>query len=110
MTQNFVGFSDHFRGPRRAIGSVCVCLNQATFDTDTWHAGSAWKLKLSRSSLKVKLLFGRGYDTCQSGRWDIELGLLEDINVFAVSVAEWLACWTQARKGLGSNRSRDAVG
>ena len=23
------------------------------------------------------------------------------------SVAEWLACWTQARKG--SNRSRDAV-
>jgi len=25
-------------------------------------------------------------------------------------VAEWLACWTQAQKGLGSNRSRDAVG
>ena len=24
--------------------------------------------------------------------------------------AEWLACWTQAQKGLGSNRSRDAVG
>jgi len=24
------------------------------------------------------------------------------------SVAEWLACWTQAQKGLGSNRSRDA--
>ena len=22
---------------------------------------------------------------------------------------EWLACWTQAQKGLGSNRSRDAV-
>ena len=27
-----------------------------------------------------------------------------------VSVAEGLACWTQAPKGLGSNRSRDAVG
>ena len=27
-----------------------------------------------------------------------------------VSVAEWLACWTQAQKGLGSNCSRDAVG
>ena len=27
-----------------------------------------------------------------------------------VSVAEWLACWTQEQKGLGSNRSRDAVG
>jgi len=26
------------------------------------------------------------------------------------SVSEWLACWTQARKGMGSNRSRDAVG
>ena len=26
------------------------------------------------------------------------------------SVAEWLACWTQAQKGLGSNRSRDDVG
>jgi len=25
-------------------------------------------------------------------------------------VAEWLACWTQAQKGLGSNRSLDAVG
>jgi len=26
------------------------------------------------------------------------------------SVAQWLACWTRARKGPGSNRSRDAVG
>jgi len=25
------------------------------------------------------------------------------------SVAEWLACWTQAQKGLGSNLSRDIV-
>ena len=25
------------------------------------------------------------------------------------SVAEWLACWTKAQKGPGSNRSRDAV-
>ena len=25
------------------------------------------------------------------------------------SVAEWLACWTRAQKGAGSNRSRDAV-
>jgi len=25
------------------------------------------------------------------------------------SVAEWLACWTRAQKGMGSNRSRDAV-
>jgi len=26
------------------------------------------------------------------------------------SVAEWLACWTRAQNGPGSNRSRDAVG
>jgi len=26
------------------------------------------------------------------------------------SVAEWLACWSQAQKDPGSNRSRDAVG
>ena len=26
------------------------------------------------------------------------------------SVVEWLACWTQAQKGPGSNRSRGAVG
>jgi len=26
------------------------------------------------------------------------------------SVGEWLACWTQAQKGRGSNRSRNAVG
>ena len=26
------------------------------------------------------------------------------------SVAEWLACWTQAQTGLDSNRSRDDVG
>jgi len=25
-------------------------------------------------------------------------------------MAEWLACWTQAQYGQGSNRSRDAVG
>jgi len=47
---------------------------------------------------------------------------LYNITVFAVcllvyivyfycgSVAEWLVCWTQAQKGLGSNHSRDAVG
>jgi len=26
------------------------------------------------------------------------------------SIAECLACWTQAQYGLGSNRGRDAVG
>jgi len=38
---------------------------------------------------------------------------LTDFNDFwhvkSHSVAEWLACWTQAQKGPGSNRRRDAV-
>ena len=36
----------------------------------------------------------------------------EFVKVLALdgSVAEWLACWTQAQKGPGSNRSRDVVG
>jgi len=32
------------------------------------------------------------------------------IIIIGGSVAEWLACWTQAQQGPGSNRSRDAVG
>jgi len=32
------------------------------------------------------------------------------LNCMAGPVAEWLACWTQAQKGPGSYRSRDAVG
>ena len=35
---------------------------------------------------------------------------LLDANRLGGSVAEWLACWTQAQKGPGSNHSRDAVG
>ena len=35
---------------------------------------------------------------------------LVSIGAVGGSVAEWLACWTQAQKGLGSNCSRDAVG
>jgi len=36
--------------------------------------------------------------------------VLQLVDTKGGSVAEWLACWTQARKGMGSNRSRDAVG
>ena len=32
------------------------------------------------------------------------------LTFYGGSVAVWLACWTQAQWGLGSNRSRDAVG
>jgi len=36
--------------------------------------------------------------------------LINVVIYYSGSVAEWLACWTQAQKGWGSNRSRDAVG
>jgi len=32
------------------------------------------------------------------------------ILILGGSVTEWLACWTQAQKGLGSNHNRDALG
>ena len=35
--------------------------------------------------------------------------LVVHILITAGSVAEWLACWTQALKGPGSNRSRNVV-
>ena len=43
-------------------------------------------------------------DNCNTGQYTVH-------TIYIVgSVAEWLACWTQAQKGPGSNRSRDAVG
>ena len=44
------------------------------------------------------------------GRLSAAAGKLRSLRTLGGSVAEWLACWTQAQKGSGSNRSRDAVG
>jgi len=47
----------------------------------------------------------------QQGRILQNLSTLRQVTVIkGDSVAEWLACWTQAQNGLGSNRSHDAVG
>jgi len=35
---------------------------------------------------------------------------MTEFSAMGGSVAEWLACWTQAQKGLGSTRSRADVG
>jgi len=35
---------------------------------------------------------------------------ISEYSIVGGSVAEWLACWTQAQKAPSSNRSRDAVG
>jgi len=46
---------------------------------------------------------------CQRGRV-VTVHLEDIIQNMGSSVAEWLACWTQEQKGLGSSRSRDSVG
>ena len=45
----------------------------------------------------------------KSGISKISILLFWKYSTSGGSVAEWFACWTQAQKGLGSNRSRDAV-
>jgi len=42
-------------------------------------------------------------------RFSVEI-VLFTVHSSGSSVAEWLACWTQAQKDLGSNRNRHAVG
>jgi len=67
------------------------------------HRSVYWQLRMSTTICCRKQLFVHftvGYD----GQ------LCKDLCRMSGSVAEWLACWTQAQKGLGSNRSRDAVG
>ena len=42
----------------------------------------------------------------------MQVGIRESLGlpfVLCGSVAEWLACWTQVQKGLGSNRSRNSL-
>ena len=42
--------------------------------------------------------------------WPITCDFYAKHTLFGGSEVEWLACWTQAQNGPGSNRSRDAVG
>jgi len=65
-----------------------------------------WAVEPNWSGEGVKYSANKCYD---------ELGIADrriavSLNAFCGSVAEWLACWTQAQKGPSSNRSRDAVG
>ena len=40
---------------------------------------------------------------------DLVIDFLTVTHLLGGLVAEWLACWTQAQRDPGSNRSRDAV-
>jgi len=70
----------------------------------------------SGMGIKRKILKGRGYSAQReeglSGGPALYMRTKFEVSSFSVggSVAEWLACWTQARKSMGSNRSRDPVG
>jgi len=57
--------------------------------------------------IKNKIVIGSSKLNCL--RQYVIISILPVLNKGG-SVAEWLACWTQAQKGPGSNRSRDAVG
>jgi len=50
------------------------------------------------------------WKNAKRNRLSISDGKLSNCIATCGSVADWLACWTQAQKGLGSNRSWDAVG
>jgi len=51
-----------------------------------------------------------GQRQVRAGAGQVSIGLHFYFTLLqAGSVAEWLACWTRAQKGPGSNRSRDAV-
>ena len=47
---------------------------------------------------------------CECARKCYALNVYGGVSPTGGSVAEWLACWTEAQKGSGSNCSRDAVG
>jgi len=49
-------------------------------------------------------------DSLAVSRRDHSHGMDKYLDTLRGSVAEWLACWTRAQNGPGSNRSRDAVG
>ena len=94
--------------------SICV-FSRAARRTSTW-AISWRKSRTSRRRHSTTSMRGSTATraTQTSVRWTT-IALIPDAHQFTHgythgSVAEWLACWTQAQKGPGSNRSRDAVG
>jgi len=73
----------------------------SVLDARTRHLDQACRRRpdWERTSCSFGFDFSQSINQYQSG------GQLVD-----GSVAEWLACWTQAHMGPGSNRSLDAVG
>jgi len=82
--------------PSRTAGSLSLTFS-ATKTTRRYHAASLWRQSPTS-------------DTTVSQSLSLTLSSQIPPIRFIASVAEWLACWTQAQKVPGSNRSRDTVG
>jgi len=102
-----------FAAKRRAAAPLLLIAGRAAVDRSPAESGAQQQTRISVECCgQVKEQTDRRTDTrpihrpcsayCESSV-SVEL-------IASCPVAEWLACWTQAQKGLGSNHSRDAVG
>jgi len=70
--------------------------------------GHTWACPIMAPVDILNLICKGGSDAASGYQYCSNLSII--IVALGGSVAEWLACWTQAQKGSGSNRSHDAVG
>jgi len=97
---------------------LSVCPSVRLFHRSTAATAAGGFAAERRAGRIDTLICGRRRSTANAGSVMLSAEEGADLLVYPVnasattgdSVAEWLACWTQAQKGLGSNRSRDAVG
>jgi len=102
----------------RAIMLPSVRLSVRLFHRSTAATASGGFAAERRAGRIDTLICGRRRSAANAGSVMLSAEEGADLLVYPVnasattggSIAGWLACWTQAQKGLGSNRSRDAVG
>jgi len=82
----------------------CGCRRPAVAEADHQLVGPLYADTLDVARQLVHAL------TCDVAGHNVSINIWYKSYAKRGSAAEWLACWTQAQKGLGSNRSRDAVG
>jgi len=97
-----------------AYMSVCprAYLRNSTSDLHQIFGASYRRLTHSGRGYMTLVWRRCGYTLCTSGFMDdVIFAQLRPVGLPYLGglAAEWLACWTQAQNGPGSNRSRDAV-
>ena len=108
---NFREDKKRISGPRcrsrcDLVGSKEQCIRWGTASPRKWAicVWGEWRPSVSQRCNEFLSLF-------MSIEWsNVIQNLTKSTTLLGCSVAEWLACWTQAQKGPGSNRSRDADG